>query len=235
MKRFFVIEGLDSSGKSTQIELLVDLFNRHHIKFKYMHFPRTGEPGCYGDLISRFLRGEFGQDVDPYLIALMFAADRNDAKEDIRAWIDDGYLVFADRYYYSNIAFQGAKITDISKRLEFRNWLKRLEVDCNQLPIPSLAIYLKVPFNFIESNLTQKRLFENRQYLGDAKDIHEMDLSLQRNVDKEYENLLRTESNFLHVDCTDNEGEMMPPSRIHSLIVQCLIERTLLSKFELEG
>ncbi|PLX01610.1 MAG: thymidylate kinase, partial [Marinilabiliales bacterium] len=69
--KLIVIEGIDGSGKSTQVNLLKKYFSDNNLKYKFVHFPRTDSP-IYGDLISRFLRGEFGQldQVDPYLVSV---------------------------------------------------------------------------------------------------------------------------------------------------------------------
>ena len=72
--RFVVIEGLDVSGKSTQLKLLREYLEKESVPFKYLHFPRL-ETGIYGELIARFLRGEMGSNdqVNPYLVALIYA------------------------------------------------------------------------------------------------------------------------------------------------------------------
>ena len=77
---FVVMEGLDGSGKSTQIHKMLEYFELRKIKHQYLHFPRTSAP-VYGELIARFLRGEFGplNSVHPYLVALLYAGDRMDA------------------------------------------------------------------------------------------------------------------------------------------------------------
>src|SRR6056297_2696243 len=95
------IEGLDGSGKSTQIRQLTSYFEDHQIPCQYIHFPRTDAP-IYGDLIARFLRGELGdiESVNPYLVALIYAGDRNDAKNMLKQWIEQGYRVIVDRYVY---------------------------------------------------------------------------------------------------------------------------------------
>ena len=57
--KLFVIEGVDGAGKSTQIKLLRDFFALKGYVCEYLHFPRTETP-WFGELIARFLRGEFG-------------------------------------------------------------------------------------------------------------------------------------------------------------------------------
>jgi len=111
--KFLVIEGVDGSGKSTQIRLIMKYFEDQGIPYQYIHFPRTDAP-FYGELIARFLRGEFGSlnAVDPYLVSFLYAGVRKDAAPIIREWLIKGYLVLLDRYVYSNIAFQCAKLKD---------------------------------------------------------------------------------------------------------------------------
>ena len=116
--KLFVIEGLDGAGKSTQIKLLKDFFSDQGYNCEYLHFPRTHAP-YFGELIARFLRGEFGSinDVDPYLVAILYAGDRKDASDMVSGWLKEGNIVIIDRYTYSNIAYQCAKVKDIHKRI----------------------------------------------------------------------------------------------------------------------
>ena len=89
--KFVVIEGLDGSGKSTQLKKLRAYLTENKIDYEYLHFPRT-DSRIFGDLVARFLRGELGDidTVNPYLIALIYAGDRNDAKEMINSMIKRG-------------------------------------------------------------------------------------------------------------------------------------------------
>ena len=55
----FVIEGLDGSGKSTQVRMMKEYLRTVPQKLEYIHFPRYDAP-VYGELIGKFLRGGFG-------------------------------------------------------------------------------------------------------------------------------------------------------------------------------
>jgi len=109
--KLIVIEGIDGSGKSTQIRLLNDHLTKKGFRCEFLHFPRADAP-FFGELISRFLRGEFGalDKVDPWLVAMLYAGDRKDASDLIKGWLDKGNIVLLDRYTYSNIAYQCAKL-----------------------------------------------------------------------------------------------------------------------------
>ncbi|MBR0292364.1 MAG: thymidylate kinase, partial [Bacteroidales bacterium] len=104
-----VIEGLDGAGKSTQVKKMRDYLGRVCPRLEYIHFPRYDAP-VYGGLISKFLRGDFGEidKVHPQLVALLFAEDRHGAAPQMRRTLESGGTVLLDRYVYSNIAYQCA-------------------------------------------------------------------------------------------------------------------------------
>ncbi len=123
-----VLEGLDGAGKSTQIKMLRDHFEQQGLECEYLHFPRFTTP-LYGDLIAKFLRGELGgvDQVDPHLVALIYAGDRGDAAPMIREWLASGKVVILDRYVYSNVGYQCGKIEDIEQRRELARWILEME------------------------------------------------------------------------------------------------------------
>ncbi len=220
---FFVIEGLDGSGKSTQLKLLRDLLENRGILYKYLHFPRL-EEGVYGGLIARFLRGEMGANdqVDPYLVALIFAGDRADAAWMIRKWMDEGYLVIVDRYVYSNIAFQCAKLEVLAEREQLRDWILEFEYGRNNLPRPDLNLFLHVPFTFTRQQLNNVRDGKDRAYLKGERDIHEENLDFQEQVRQEYLSLQKFVDDLALIDCTDGTGGMRAPDEISGIITQHL-------------
>ena len=218
--RFLVIEGLDGSGKSTQLKLLREHLEKNEVPYKYLHFPRL-EEGVYGDLVARFLRGEMGANdqVDPYLVALIFAGDRADAASQIRQWMDEGKLVIVDRYVYSNIAFQCAKLASPNEQFRLRDWILEFEFGYNKLPRPDLNLYLNVPFEFTRKQLNLARDGDDRAYLKGERDIHEENLDFQEQVRQVYLSLQEHVNDLEIIDCMDADGAMLPPGNISNLII----------------
>ena len=215
---FIVLEGLDGAGKSTQIKKLREMFAERGVASEYIHFPRFDAP-FYGDLIARFLRGELGsvEQVDPYIVALLYAGDRADMAKQIGAWQAEGKVVIADRYVYSNIGYQCAKIADKEAREKLRQWILSLEYDYNKIPRPDVSLFLDVPFAFTEKRLTEQREGDDRNYLNGGSDIHEQSLSLQERVREVYISSASSDAELV-VDCSDADGAMATPDEIFSRI-----------------
>jgi dTMP kinase len=221
-----VIEGLDGAGKSTQVNLLKDYLSERNLPFQYLHFPRV-EGGIFGDLVARFLRGEFGDNktVNPYLVALIYAEDRQDARKMLQDWILDGNIVILDRYVYSNIAYQCAKIESPEEKKNLKKWILDLEFGYYNLPRPALNVFFDVPFMFTSKKLTENRTGKEREYLHGMRDIHEEDLDFQKKVREVYLTLT-TEPSFIRIDCSRNDSEMLSPSEIFSKL-KPYVEKTL--------
>jgi dTMP kinase len=227
--KLFVIEGVDGAGKSTQIKLLKDYFSRKGYSSEYLHFPRTDAP-YFGELIARFLRGEFGSlnEVDPYIVAMIYAGDRKDASKIITNWLNASKIVLLDRYTYSNIAYQCAKLSDISEQDKLLKWIMSLEFDHFSIPRPDLNIFLDVPFAFTEKKLLNARSGSDRSYLNGTRDIHEESLSFQKKVRDLYIKVAISDNRLAVVDCSDTTGKMLAPEKIFKLILKILTDRKLI-------
>lgn len=217
---FIVIEGLDGAGKSTQVKMIREELKKNGIESEYLHFPRFDAP-IFGDLIARFLRGELGdlESVNPYLVALIYAGDRAEASVKINNWLSEGKYVIVDRYVYSNIAYQCAKISDPEEKEKLRNWIFDTEYNKYKIIKPNLSIFLDVPFQFTTKKLTENREGEDRDYLNGARDIHEESLSLQSKVREVYLSEAKRDSSSLTViDCSSESGAMLSPKEIFTKI-----------------
>lgn len=218
---FFVIEGLDGSGKSTQVKLIKQYFENKNIKYKYIHFPKLGD-GIFGDLVAKFLRGEFGaiDHMNPYIVALLYAEDRNDSASQINQWIKDGYVVLCDRYVNSNIAFQSAKVQKQEEKDKLMNWILDLEYNYFKIPKPDFEIFLDVPNEFIEKNLTSNRTGDDRSYLDGQNDIHEESLDFQKEVRKVYLALCEKHDYLHKINCANNNDNIKEKEEILFDIIQ---------------
>lgn len=215
-----VIEGLDGAGKSTQVKKMRDYLGRVCPRLEYIHFPRYDAP-VYGGLISKFLRGDFGEidKVHPQLVALLFAEDRHGAAPQMRRTLESGGTVLLDRYVYSNIAYQCAKMPDAGAAEELREWILRTEYGQFDLPRPDLNIFLDVPISFVRESLARQRAGNDRDYLQGGLDIHEADIAFQQRVRDMYLKLAESDPSFEVVDCSGRDGRMLPPDEIFSKLL----------------
>ena len=227
--RLIVIEGVDGAGKSTQIKLIKNFFSKKGHNCEYLHFPRTESP-FFGELIARFLRGEFGSlnDVDPYLVAMLYAGDRKDASDTISSWLNEGKVVLLDRYTYSNIAYQCAKLTEIKAQDELMKWIFSLEFDHFAIPQPDLNIFLDVPFSFTAQKLSDTRTGYDRTYLNGNRDIHEESLVFQKNVRDIYLRVAQTDKRLAVINCSNSDDAMLSPEEIFDLIRNIITNRKLI-------
>lgn len=223
---FIVIEGLDGSGKSTQVRMLRERLGRH----LYLHFPRVGDP-WHGLPIARFLRGDYGpaDAVDPWLVAMLFAADRHGAAPELRRALDAGDTVLADRYVFSNIAYQCAKVADGGERRRLRDWIYTLEYERNGIPRPDLCLWLDAPLAFVEARLSEDRGQDgDRSYLAGARDVHEADIRFQAQVAAQYRDCSRQYPELRRVACQADDGAMLPPHDIQARITAQIEQANLL-------
>lgn len=201
-----VLEGLDGAGKSTQVRLLTEFYESEGKKVHFLHFPRLDAP-YWGEMIASFLRGEYGEidQVHPQLVATLYAGDRWDASAEIMQHLAKGEVVFLDRYVYSNLAYQCAKIKDDKEKDKLRRWILSLEFDYFKIPKPDFNLFLDVPSSFVEQKLKDNRTGSDRAYLKGKSDIHEKSTLFQKKVREEYLFLCK-HYDLIYIDCSlDNQ------------------------------
>lgn len=227
MTMLIVLEGLDGAGKSTQVKKLKKYLTEKCGELEYIHFPRY-DAAVYGELISRFLRGDFGDNdsVHPQLVALLFAEDRHGAAEEIKAKLAEGKTVLLDRYVYSNIAYQCSKLADAQEAERLRRWIFDTEYKVFGEPVPELNIFLDVPISFVEQNLSAQRKGDDRSYLEGAQDIHEASIDFQQKVRNMYLRQAEEDPSFKVLDCRDEEGKMADASVIFNKL-KALVDEVL--------
>jgi dTMP kinase len=217
---FIVLEGIDGAGKSTQVELLKTYFGARDVSVEYIHFPRL-DVQPFGTLVGAFLRGDFGpiDQVDPKLVALLYAEDRHDFADTLRGWQREKKLILADRYVYSNVAFQCAKCSDPDERQQLKQWILDLEFEYFGIPRPSMSFFLYLDTSVAADAMKHDSTRSERTYLDGSKDIHEEDLGFQEKVRKEYLRLTESEQNFHLISCNDTDGQRHAPEYTHQQII----------------
>ena len=130
---FIVFEGIDGSGKTTQVKMLSAALEAMGRKTFV-----TAEPTTFptGKALREALGGRVKK--SECEMAVMFVADRIahniTAEEGIEALLEAGVDVICDRYYYSSLAYQG-QATDYQ-------WVKTMNIDCPQIRRPDACIYI---------------------------------------------------------------------------------------------
>ncbi len=221
--KIILIEGVDCSGKETQSKLIVKRLNEKGIKCEYFSFPNydsptgkiIGGPFLGKEYISKSYFEEGSINVDPKVSSLYYAADRLYNINLINNLIDNGITVILDRYIYSNMAFQGSKITEEKQRKEMYKWIENLEFDFLNLPAPDMTFFLHLPSE-ISIELLNKR--------GEKADGNESDSSYLNKSEQSYLELCDI-YNFIKIECFKN-GELRKIEEINDELLDN-IERGL--------
>jgi dTMP kinase len=221
--KLIALEGIDGSGKLTQLDLLARALEARGQVTSRISFPRY--ESFFGRLVGRYLNGEFGalNVVDPHLSALLYAGDRLEARAEIEAALASGKIVLADRYIGSNLAHQSARVPP-ELREEFIAWLKRLEYGLYALPAEDLVVYLRVPVAEAHRLVALKSA---RAYTNLKRDIQEADIKHLQETATIYDRLA-TEANWVRIDCINTaSGALLSPEEIHRAVLQAVETRIL--------
>ncbi|MGB9893184.1 MAG: dTMP kinase [Candidatus Saccharicenans sp.] len=158
---FIVIEGIDGSGKSTQVRLLARRLRRNGQKVVTLREPTEGK---WGQKIRELSRSRGS--ITPETELELFIKDRKEnITRNIKPALKRGEIVIMDRYYYSTLAYQGARGLSLAR-------IKRLH---KFALIPDIVFILDVPaetgLKRIKGRSVIYRLFEDKNYLKKVRQI----------------------------------------------------------------
>jgi dTMP kinase len=223
--KLVAIEGIDGSGKRTQLDLLEKALVARGAAIHSTGFPRYDS--WFGKIVGQFLNGDFGalDAVDPHFAALLYAGDRFEAKQELSAALEQGKLILADRYIASNLAHQTARVP-ADKRDAFIHWIEHLEYGIYGLPREELVMYLRVPPLQAQALVSKKSA---RSYTPAKQDIQERNLHHLEDAAGMYD-LLSRRPHWSTVECFDSiRGEMRKPDAIAADLL-ALIEPLITAK-----
>jgi dTMP kinase len=197
-----VFEGIDGSGKSVQAKMLAERLRRQGHNVVSTHSPRYEKP--IGKFIKDALHGKHGdfRNLSPYFSGLPYLLDFATQKESLVAALKIG-MVVADRYFYSTLAFHGAKL-DGAARGKFIKFAQDLMLAEAGMPKPRLVIYLKVAPTLAKGYMEGS---------GKPLDQHERDFEYQKRVADVYSKLSKDKS-WRTVECKAGES----PEQIHERV-----------------
>lgn len=173
MSKLIVIEGLDGSGKSTQLELLISALEKDGKRVRKIKLPDYESPSS--TLVKMYLGGEFGKDpnaVNAYAAGAFYAVDRYASFTlDWKSDYESDKIIVADRYATSNSIYQTEKIAEADWD-SYLDWSADFEYNKLGIPKPDAVIYLDMPVDISQKLMTGR-------YGGNEskKDVHEADVA----------------------------------------------------------
>lgn len=188
--RLFVVEGIDGSGKSTQLDLLHKWLNSQGFLVVFSEW--NSSPIVKG--ITK--RGKDEHLLSPLSFSLIHAADFSSrVHEQILPALRAGAIVLADRYMYTAFARDAARGVN-------EQWLRRLYSFAVQ---PTLALYFDVPLDIAMHRILDGRpnlkYYEAGMDLGLSPDIEESFKLFQQMNRDQYERLVQ-EFALVRIDAT---------------------------------
>ena len=188
--RFIVVEGLDGSGKSTQIKMLKEYLESMGEKVFMTAEPSEGRVG-------KTLREMLSEDIptDMYFQAGMFLADRIDhctnPVNGIKKMLEEGYTVISDRYYYSTFAYQGTK-SDM-------DYIMKINLDCPAILRPDVCIFLD-----LNPEICKGRIDTNRG----KTEMYEKNIEVMKSIRKNFLDVLNSLKDRENIKIINAEGSI---------------------------
>ena len=132
---FITFEGIEGSGKSTQIKLLKEFFVKKSLNAVFTREPGSSE---VGKEIRSILLNKENKILPQTEIFLIFADRLQHVHEFIKPKLTEGKIVISDRYYDSSIAYQGQR--EGINKTEINDLISKLD-----LPTPDITFLLDLP------------------------------------------------------------------------------------------
>lgn len=173
--RFLALEGIDGSGKSTQLRLLLERLRARGVPCRGTQEPSDGPVGA---MLRQILTGRVT--ADGRVIAGLFTADRLDhlvnPRDGVLAQVRSGVTVVTDRYYFSSYAYQGVDFP-----LE---WVIEVNRPCAELLRPTATLFIDVSpelaLERIARNRADTELFETKDRLTRTREQYFKAFALEK-------------------------------------------------------
>lgn len=199
-------EGIDGTGKTTQIQLLNDYLTSEGYKVNVRSYPVY--ESFFGKEIGIHLSSkDIKHNIDARSMALWYAMDRWKDRKDFIETDRDTEILLLNRYTLSNMVYQ---VIRAGESENLANWVENLEHYILGLPRPDLYLIFDLPFELALKNNEGKG---KRDYIDSEVDKYERDVKLQTQARELYSRFAKDKDNAVVIECFDNE-KMLPVESI---------------------
>ena len=167
--KFIVFEGIDGSGKTTQVEKLKEVLVAGGSKVWLTNNPSN-------HMIGQFIRNEIlsgKEKIPPQAIQYLFNADRVVQQDEIVSKLKEGYVVISDRYFWSSVAYGMA---DLDNTSDFLLTAYSILSFYHQFILPDLTLFLKVDpmeaMSRINKEKQNKEIYEEETIINNVSNIY---------------------------------------------------------------
>jgi dTMP kinase len=186
---FISFEGIDFSGKSTQIELLKDYLVEHNKKVEILREPGGNE---ISEKVRRILLDNKHEKMFAEAELLLFSASRAQlVREKIRPYLQKGIYVISDRFHDSSTAYQG-----YGRGIPIEVVMKIHDLAIGDT-IPDLTFFIDIPVGIANERKKKKSKVKLDR-------IELADIEFYNRVRSGYLEIARREERFKVIDGTQN-------------------------------
>ncbi len=216
MPIIITFEGIDGTGKGTQMESLSKVLSSQGLRVAKVSFPVYSS--FFGTQVGKYLTGAEGvraDTVDSKSMALWFALDRYEFFKDFDLTACD--ILLLNRYVLSNAVYQSIREIDTGKG-DILDFVNELEYVHFGIPKPDRILVFDMDLASASSNVSKKGY---RDYVGDGKDIYESIPDLQRRARDKYLEYASRLDNVSVIQCMEN-GKLKSIDAISDLVQDSL-------------
>jgi len=209
MPKIISFEGIDGTGKTTQIELTKKWLTEKNYRILVRSYPVY--ESFFGKEIGDNLSGKHKNSIDSKSMALWYAMDRWNDYSDNRDKIEKSDIVLLNRYTLSSMVYQVIRSEGDEK---LASWIENLEHNILSLPRPDLYLIFDLSFELAYRN---NEIKGKREYIDSEVDKYEKDEKLQKNARELYLKFGKEKENTGIITCFE-EDKMLPVEEIFEKI-----------------
>ena len=213
MRRVITFEGIDGTGKGTQMERLAAALKARELRVACISFPMYDS--FFGAQVGRYLTGRDGvraDEVDGKSMALWFALDRFEAFQ--KADYSGCDVLLINRYVLSNAVYQSIRDCDIG-RPDLLDFVLETEHEHFRIPRPDRILLFDMDLDAAAQNVDRKGF---RSYVGEGRDIYESIPAIQLRARRKYLEYAARLDNVSVIPCMAENGALKSIEDIGMLV-----------------